>query len=286
MTNQFISRREFGRHLAAAGAALTLGGMSAKLNAARDLPIGIQLYTVRDALSKDFKGTLERVAKIGYKHLEFAGYGGMNAAELDQFVKSLGATVCGTHEGYEGLVKNTAAILAFNKTIGNKMVVVPSMPGNVSRGGVAEIEKFAQALNTFGAEAKKEGMQIGYHNHSFEFKKIDGERTIFDIIFGATDKELVKSELDVAWVAAADVDPVELMKRYKGRIVALHMKDLDKDKKLAPVGEGIIDMKSVIKTAHKIGVKWFIVEQDSTRKDKDIMDEIAISYNNLAKLLS
>jgi sugar phosphate isomerase/epimerase len=286
MINKSISRREFGKQVAAAGAALTLGSMASKLNAAADLPIGIQLYSVRDALAKDFKGTLAQVAKIGYKHFEFAGYGGMEAAELDQFVKSLGATVCGTHEGYEGLVKDTAAVLAFNKTIGNKMVVVPSMPGNVSRGGVAEIEKFAQTLNTFGAEAKKQGMQICYHNHSFEFKKIDGERTIFDVLFSAADKDLVKSELDVAWVAAADVDPVALMKRYKGRIAALHMKDLDSDKKLAPVGEGVIDMKKVIKAARKIGVEWYIVEQDSTRKGKDIMDEIAISYNNLAKLLS
>jgi sugar phosphate isomerase/epimerase len=286
MINKSISRREFGKNLAAAGAAITLGSMATKLNAAADLPIGIQLYTVRDELKKDFKGTLAQVAKIGYKHFEFAGYGGMEAGELDQYVKSLDATVCGTHEGYEGLVKDTAAVLAFNKTIGNKMIVVPSMPGNFSRGGVADIEKFAQTLNTFGAEAKKLGMQICYHNHWFEFKKIDSDRTIFDVLFGAADKKLVKSELDVAWAAYADVDLVELMHRYKGRILALHMKDLDKDKKLAPVGEGVIDMKTVIKTAHKIGVKWYIVEQDTTRSGKDIMDEIAISYNNMVKLLS
>lgn len=286
MINPSISRREFGKNLAVAGAALTLGGLAAKLNAAADLPIGIQLYTVRDVLAKDFKGTLERVVKIGYKHLEFAGYGGMQAAEVDQFVKSLGATVCGTHEGYEGLVKDTAAVLAFNKTIGNKNVVVPSMPGNVRKGGVAEVEKFANMLNTFGAEAKKQGMQICYHNHSFEFEKIDGERTIFDVLFGTADADLVKSELDVAWVENAGVDTVALMKRYKGRIVSLHMKDLDSEKKLAPVGEGVIDMKKVIKAARKIGVEWYIVEQDSTRKGKDIMDEITISYNNLAKLLS
>lgn len=283
--NTSLSRREFGKTLAAIGAAFTLGSAS-KLFAGNDLPIGIQLYTVRDLLSKDFKGTLEKVAQIGYRQFEFAGYGGMGADELSAFLQSLGVTVCGTHEGYEGLIRNLEGVLEFNQAIGNKFVVVPSMPGSVRNGGVNEVEQFAYQLNKIGYEAKKQGMQLCYHNHSFEFDKIDGERTIWDVLFGASDADLVKAELDIAWAANAGVDPAALMTRYPDRVALLHMKDLDKKKKLAPVGEGVIDMKKVIEKGREIGVATFIVEQDRTREGKEIVDEIALSYGNLAKMLS
>lgn len=282
--NTSISRREFGKSLAALGAALTLGA-SSKLFAENHLPIGIQLYTVRDLTAKDFKGTLEKVAQIGYRHFEFAGYGGQTADELSVFLQGIGVTVCGTHEGYEGLMRNLEGVLEFNKTIGTKYVVIPSMPGSVRNGGVNEVEQFAYNLNKFGYEAKKQGMQLCYHNHSFEFDKIDGERTLWDVLFAATDADLVKAELDIAWAANAGVDPAALMERYADRVRLLHMKDLDKKKKLAPVGEGVIDMKKIIEKAREIGVEYYIVEQDRTREGKEIMDEIAISYGNLVKMM-
>ncbi len=282
--NEPISRREFARGVAALGAATLLG--ASKLSAAKDLPIGIQLYTVRDVLAKDFKGGLEKVARIGYRHFEFAGYGGMDAGALSAFLKELGVSVCGTHEGYEGLQKDPEAVFEFNKAIGNSLVVIPSMPWSLRNADATALYEFAYKLNVLGYQAKKHGLQLCYHNHSFEFAKVDGERTIWDILFAATDPELVKAELDVAWAFNADVDPVALMDRYADRIVCLHMKDLDKEKKLAPVGEGVIPMKKVVKKAQQIGVKWYIVEQDNTRKDKDILDEIAISYAALVKLLS
>lgn len=278
-----LTRREFIGRMAALSAAATVG-----LNAeeAADLPIGIQLYSVRTVLGKDFKEGLKKVAEIGYRHFEFAGYGNLSAAELTEVLKTLGVTVCGTHEGYEGLLKNTDAVLEFNQAIGNRFVVVPMMPGMGRSGGVEEVKKFAQSLSTIGEKARQRGLQLCYHNHSFEFEKIDGERTIWEVLFSTADAELVKAELDVAWAFNAGVDPVELMDRYADRIVLLHMKDLDEQKRLAPVGEGVIPMEKVIKKAHEIGVKWFIVEQDQPRAGKDILDEIAVSYRNLVKLLS
>jgi sugar phosphate isomerase/epimerase len=129
-------------------------------------------------------------------------------------------------------------------------------------------------------------MQLCYHNHSFEFKKVDGENTIWDVLLGSADADMVKIELDVAWAFDADVDPVALMDKCGDRIKLLHMKDLDDKRQLAPVGEGIIDMRKVVEKGKEIGIKWYIVEQDSTRKGEDIMDEIAISYKNMVELLA
>ncbi len=281
-----ISRRNFIKEMAAAGALLGLAGMSKKAWAEGELPIGIQLYTVRKKTAKDFKGALKKVAGIGYKNFEFAGYGGLEAAELTAFLQEIGARTCGTHEGYEGLLKNFDRVLEFNQAIGNPYLVVPSMPGRVRQAGVDEIKRFADNLNVFGYKAKQVGIQLCYHNHSFEFQKIDGEQTIYDILFNRADVDMVKAEVDIAWVYNAGVDPVAHLDKWGDRIKLLHVKDLDANKKLAPVGEGVIDMKGVVKKAREIGVDWYIVEQDQPRKGKDIMDEIAISFKNLSALLS
>ncbi len=283
--NSKMNRRDFVKSLAAAGA-LTLTGLSTKTQAASDLPIGIQLYTVRDLSSKDFKDTLKKVADIGYKHFEFAGYGGMNAAELSAFLQQIGVNTCGTHEGYEKFLDNAQQVIDFNSAIGSPYIVIPSMPGHFRRTDEHGLKEFAYNLNTFGYKVKEAGMQLCYHNHSFEFEKLDDGRTLYDVIFTETDAELVKAEVDVAWAFNAGVDPVELFDKYSDRVKLLHMKDLDKNGKLAPVGEGVIDMPAVIKKAKEIGVAYYIVEQDRTREGKDILNEIEISYKNLSKLLS
>ncbi len=282
--NATMNRRDFVKGLAATGA-LTFAGLGTT-RAASNLPIGIQLYTVRDLSGKDFKGTLKKVAEIGYKHFEFAGYGGMDAAEVNAFLQELGANTCGTHEGYGNFLDNAQKVIDFNSAIGSPYIVVPSMPGHFRSTDVRGLQEFAYNLNTFGYKVKEAGMQLCYHNHSFEFEQVEGDRTLWDVIFSETDADLVKAEVDVAWVYNAGVDPVELIDKYSDRVVLLHMKDLDKDGKLAPVGEGVIDMPAVIKKAKDVGVSYYIVEQDRTREGKDILDEITISYKNLKKLLS
>lgn len=282
-----VNRRNFIKSMTAAGAVLGFGGLSKLSGAENDLPIGIQLYTVREKLAKDFKGTLKKVAKIGYKNFEFAGYGGMEAADLVSFLDEIGAKTCGTHEGYEGFLKNVDHLIEFNRTLGTPYIVVPSMPGRVRGAGVDEIKRFADNLNKFGYKVKQAGMQLAYHNHYFEFKKVDGDKTIWDVLFTEADADMVKAEIDVAWIYKGGVDPVAHLDKWGDRIKLLHMKDLDAAKKQTmPVGEGVIDLKAVVNKAKEIGVDWYIVEQDRTRKGKDIMDEIGISFKNLSKLLS
>jgi sugar phosphate isomerase/epimerase len=279
------SRRDFLKGMAATGAVLGLGGLATRMKAAEDLPIGIQLYTVRDKSGQDFKGALKKVANIGYKYFEFAGYGDMDAGELNTFLQEIGVTTCGSHEGYEKFLNDAEAVIEFNAAIDNPYITIPSMPGHV-RNNAEAVKRFADNLNLFGYKVKQAGMQLCYHNHSFEFDKVEDDQTVWDLLFNETDAEMVKAEMDVAWVFNADVDPVALMDKWANRIKLLHMKDLDSDRKLCPVGEGIIDMEAVVAKAREIGVEWYIVEQDRTRSGKDIMGEIAISHKNMVALLS
>jgi len=267
--------------------AATLGKIGGVFGApaGQDLPIGIQLYTVRNLSKDDFKGTLTKVAAIGYRHFEFAGYGNLGAAELNAFLATLKATPCGSHEGFDALMNDPGKVIEFNRAIRNPFVVVPSMPPAVRKGSAADIEKFAQGLTRIGGEVKKAGMQLCYHNHSFEFEKVQG-KAIWDILMSASDPDLVKAEVDLAWAFNAGVELVPFLEKFRNRIRLLHMKDLDSGKQLCPVGTGAIDWKPVVAKAKEIGVAWYIVEQDESRKGKDILDEIAISYRNLVTLLS
>ncbi len=279
-----VNRRKFVGSIAAAAAAVGLSGGSSAGASEKDPPIGLQLYTVREQCEADFKGTLQRVAKLGYRHFEFAGYGGLQAAELSDFLRQIGADACGTHVGFEDAEKDPTAIIRYCRELGVPYVVAPSMPEGLRTGSTEEIVRFARELNALGRPVKDGGMQLCYHNHSFEFQKRDG-KTIYEIIFSTADPELVKAEVDVAWVYHAGVDPVELLDRWGDRIRLLHMKDIDADGNLAPVGAGVIDMPAVVAKAKQIGVDWYIVEQDVPREGRDIFDEITLSHRNMVKLL-
>jgi sugar phosphate isomerase/epimerase len=292
-----VNRREFVGKITVAAAAFGLGGcasgpesgseaVESMSQSEKDLPIGLQLYTVRDAAEKDFKGTLERVRKIGYRHFEFAGYGGLAAADLAVFLKQIDADAIGTHVGFESSEQDPVAMLSYCREIGVPYVVAPSMPEDLRSGTREQIVQFAHELSDLGQKVKDSGMQLCYHNHSFEFEnKVDGE-TIYDVIFSTADPDLVKAEVDIAWVHHAKVDPVELLDKWGDRIRLLHMKDWDGDGNLAPVGTGVIDWPSVVAKAKQINVDWYIVEQDQPRPDKDIFDEITLSHRNMVQLLS
>jgi len=281
MQKRTITRREFGKTMAAAGAVLSVGSMGRA--AEQSLPIGIQLYTVRDLTREKFKDTLKKVADIGYPAFEFAGYGGMQAKELKTFLDELGVKACGTHEGFNGITGDTEAIIEFNKAIGNTYIVCPSMPHLIRQGSAEMVKDFANDLNVAGYKLKKAGMQLCYHNHSFEFEKRDG-KTIFDLIFENSEPDLVQAEIDLAWAVHGGVDPVEIMDKYPTRVPLLHVKDITKDGKLVPVGKGVVPFKKIFKKAKEIGVDWYIVEQDSS--ERPILEAIEISYKNLVKLLS
>ncbi len=285
MNGNKITRRDFAIKMAASGAIMSLGASALNCsNKATQTPVALQLYTVRELLKNDFRGTVEKVAKIGYDAVEFAGYGGLSAPEVKQLLKTNGLQVAGTHEGFEGLQSNTEETIAFNLGIGNKNIVVPSMPGAMRKNGADGIKEFAAEMNKIGAKVHDAGMQLLYHNHSFEFEAMDGG-SIYEILLKNTDANLVKLEIDVAWAQRGGDNPADLIRKEGSRVKMLHMKDFlnDGNYTLVPVGTGVVDMSSIIKAAREVGVQWFVVEQDSMKRPP--LEAIEISLKNMRKLL-
>ena len=279
-----ITRRGFLKNAGLLGATMSLAGL-ARCKSAAKTPVALQLYTVRDLAREDWQGTVEKVAEIGYDAVEFAGYGGLSAKEVRKILDDTGLLVAGTHEGFNAMANQTDERIEYNLGIGNKNIVVPSMPREWREEGADKIKAFAEELNKIGEKVKAAGMQLFYHNHSFEFEtKFDG-KTLYELLFSTAEPELVKAEVDVAWVKRGGYEPSEIIRTWKDRVRMLHMKDakIGEEYKLTPVGLGDIDMQAIIQAAREVGVEWFIVEQDRT--ERPVLEAIQISLENMRRLL-
>ena len=151
--------------------------------------------------------------------------------------------------------------------------------------GAKSFKEFGEKLTAIGAKCKEAGLQLCYHNHSFEFEQVDGKYGL-DILFDAADPELVQAEVDVYWVQHAGEDPAELIRRYLNRCPLLHMKDIadDEEKSFAEVGEGILDFEAIIEASNVGGTQWYIVEQDRCKNPP--LESIATSLKNLRGMLA
>jgi sugar phosphate isomerase/epimerase len=293
-----LSRRSF---LVSAGAGMAAGSMMSSVTfaAGAHIPLGIQLWTVKAEAEKDLEGTLRKLHALGFRDIEFAGYYGKSAAELGALLKTIGLNPVSTHADADSISAKPDQIIADAKTLGLKYIICSSPMSDAAKAKLDWGKKMdaldlgdwklnAQLFNKFGKAVKAAGMQFGYHNHHVEFKKF-GDVTGFDTLFASSDPDLVKMELDVGWAVAAGADPVAILNKYKGRVVALHIKDIGKlnaDPHLATtvaVGEGTIDWKKVVGTAHANGVKSFFYEQEAPFV-RPIMESAKISADYLSKL--
>ncbi len=242
--------------------------------------IGLQLYTVRDAMEKDPRGTLAKVAAIGYTSVELATYTGsekfygMSPSEFAVALKQNGLVAPSAHyrlgeEQPKGVVQQGTMLHDWDKAVddaaalGLKYMVCAYL-ADVERGNPGHYKKVAEQLNTAGERCKKAGIQLCYHNHDFEFIKQDDQYP-YDILL-STDKDLVKMEIDLYWITKAGQDPIKLFNEHPGRFPLWHVKDLDNtpDKNFTEVGNGIIDFKKIFEYRSKAGMKYFFVEQDKT----------------------
>lgn len=237
--------------------------------------VGVQLYTLRNQIGKDAKGTLKKVAELGFGEVENFGYSGkffgMTPAEYKSVLDDLGLTAPSGHymygnfgnkkipgtvlNGWEKAVEDAAAI-------GQQyMVIAYLMPEE--RGDIDNYKRTAEGISKAAEVCKKSGIQLCYHNHDFEFEAQNGILP-FDILTKETSAELVKIELDLYWASKAGQDPVSLFKQHKGRIALWHVKDMDNTPKkhFTEVGNGVIDFASIFKNAKASGMKHFFVEQD------------------------
>lgn len=225
-------------------------------------PVALQLYTVRDEAARDFVGTLEQVADIGYAGVELAGYGPLSPTELRAKLDTLGMTVAGSHIAFTRLQNELPAVIAECRTLGCPTVVCPVLPHERrTEGGFRDL---AAALNRIGALVQAEGLALCYHNHAFEFETTIDGLTTYDWLAVHTDPALVQLELDAFWAQKAGHDPAALLAQYAGRVPLVHLKDMtaDAEQTFAPVGAGSVDFAPIFAAAERGGIQWYIVEQD------------------------
>jgi sugar phosphate isomerase/epimerase len=225
--------------------------------------IGLQLYTVRDLLEKDFEGTITRVAQIGYKNLEFAGYYNHTPEQVRALLDRLQVVSTSSHIGAPLMRQDAAAQIRAAKTIGQEYITLPSY--SFGREGPAGWRKAVAEFNQWGAMCRDAGIKLAYHNHNFEFAPLDGT-TGYDILQREVDPKLVDFELDIYWARFADQDPLALFAKYPGRFTMWHVKDMmltGTTKAMTPVGKGVIDFKTIFAHARESGLKHFFVEHDN-----------------------
>ena len=240
---------------------------------------GLGLYTVRSEMEKSVEATLERVAKIGYKEVEFAGYFGKRPTELAAILKSNGLTSPSAHVPLAEIRGKWNETMETATTIGHKYLVCPWVD-EADRGAADDWRQIAADLNKAAEVASSSGFQMAYHNHDFEFAPIAGTNA-YSILLAELDPKLVQIELDLYWATKAGQDPVALFKAHPGRFPLVHVKDMAKDGSFAEVGTGTIDFRRIFAQARLAGIKHYFVEHD---QPADVFQSITQSYRALRRI--
>lgn len=230
--------------------------------------VGLQFWSINEAAGKDLLGTIEKVAAMGYSGAQFAGFGDHTAEDVKAKMDEVGIKAAGAHVQLEQLENELEETLTFHETIGNDLIIIPFL-GEERRKSKEDYEKIAGILKDLGEKLSKRGFTLAYHNHDFEFDVFDGE-TGFDIIFGNTDPNHVKMELDCYWAAYAGHDPLEVIGKYADRVVSLHIKDKkgEGDQQVSTeLGTGTLPLAEYVNKGKEVGAKWFVVEQEFFTKD-------------------
>jgi sugar phosphate isomerase/epimerase len=281
-----MKRRTFLKTTAAAGVAATL---SQPLLAIPNLipqdskykdTIGLQLWTVRNQMAEDKKATLKAIADAGYKQVELGDTN--TAAELIPICKDLGMNVTSSFLNWAAIctpgakdVPTLDKVLEEAKAAELKHLVFGYI-NKENRATADHYKKHAETANKFGEKCNAAGIKLCYHNHSFEFEKIEGEKTGFDLLMELFDNDCCKFELDVFWAKLGGWDPIETLNKLDGRVTQVHLKDLIKDAEICydegkvpheafkELGNGTIDMAEIMTVSEKIGVEQCHVEQDQS----------------------
>ena len=260
-----LSRRDF---LTTTAASITAAGIMGsgcmdenKRAAAKAIPVGLQLYSVRSECEKDLPGTIAKVAKMGYEGVEFAGYYDYKAQDIRKMLDDNGLVCCGTHTAMDTLSDaNLAATVEFNRILGNRYLIVPWLKPdetNPKQGWLA----YAERLNVVAEKVKPAGMYVGYHSHAHDFHPIDGVMP-WDILFGNTKQE-VCMQVDLGNTMQGGGDPIACLRRYPGRSLTVHLKEYSATNKNAIIGEGDIPWSEVFRICETTGgTRWYIIEEE------------------------
>lgn len=230
---------------------------------------GIQVYSVRNQLSEDFKGTMKKVAEIGYVNVEGYGLGknglypgDIKPAEYKKVVEGVGMNLLSTHCSHFS-PEEASMMIGFAKEAGIKYLVVGglSVPGDDRT--IDTYKQAAEEFNKIGEKCKSAGIQFGYHNHAIEFGEKEGQIPQ-EVLIEGTEPEFVTFEADLYWITKGGYDPLTLIKKYPGRIGLFHVKEADEQGEETTAGQGVIDFKSCFKAARKRGLEYYFVEDERT----------------------
>ncbi|MBR5483252.1 MAG: sugar phosphate isomerase/epimerase [Alistipes sp.] len=270
------------------------------------LPIGLQLYSVRDAMEKDFKGTLQQVKAMGYDGVEFAGLFNNSPAQVKAWCEEIGLNPISAHVPLADMLADIDKVIADYKAVGCKFIVVPYVTEERRPGGELFMQ-MVEEIRAIGEKCKAAGLVLLYHNHDFEFKKLESGEFGLDYLYANVPADLLQTELDQCWVKYSGQDPVAYLQKYSGRSPVVHLKDFHKEgeqegdpyaliglnegeKKqntafeFRPLGKGVQDIPSIIAASEAAGSKWLIVEQDQPSMGKSPMECVAMSMEYLKSI--
>lgn len=266
-------------------------------------PIALQLYSVRNDMAADFEGTLKKVKALGYDGVEFAGLFGKSAAEVKSMCKEIGLTPISAHVPFVDMMANPD-LLKIYAEIGCEFVVIPYLTDEY-RPGAEKFNEVIEGARMLGEKANALGMKLCYHNHDFEFVKLDGEYAL-DILYKEVPANLLQPQIDTCWVNVGGENPAEYIRKYAGRVEILHLKDfagqksenmyaligIDEDEKkdtkgkfeFRPVGKGVQNFPAILAAAEESGIRWVVVEQDEPSMEKTPLECAALSIAYLKSL--
>ncbi len=274
----------------------------------KKLPIAIQLYSIRDEMEKDFKGTLKKVKEMGYDGVEFAGLFGNSPSDVKAMLDEIGIVAISAHVALNEILADIPKVISDYKAIGCRYIAIPWL-AEERRPGRPLYSQTVEDFKAIGEEAKKQGMTLLYHNHDFEFEKVDGEY-ILDILYRDIPADLLQTQLDTCWVNVGGENPANYVRKYSGRAPVVHLKDFvmpgkkparlydligtdnepqdesDTEKfELRPLGYGVQDVPAIVKAAVEAGTQWFVIEQDNPSMGKTPMECMKMGIDYLKSIL-
>jgi len=280
-----LNRRSFIKTMGATAAASFI--LPSQLFAMeKDNIIGIQLYTIRDLVKKDFVGTLKILSKIGYRSVEAAGYSNgkfydYSPKEYKKIVSDLGLDPLSSHSNLS--LENAQQIIDDSLEAGMKYLIIPWLAPE-KRKTIDDYKALAEEYNQIGEICNKSGLTFGYHNHAFEFEKINGEMP-YDTLLKNTEANLVTMQLDLYWMVYGGYQPQDYFKKYPGRFKLWHVKDMNnqENKNSTEIGSGIIDFPALFDMKKEAGMEYSFVEQESFDNGEAVWS-IEKSFNYLNSL--
>ncbi len=268
-------------------------------------PIALQLYSVRDDMAADFEGTLKKVKELGYDGVEFAGLFNQSPADVRKLLDTLGLVAVSAHVPYVDMLENPEKVMDDYAALGCRFVAVPYIDKTLFY-DKDKFAEFATNLNMLGKAAADKGMTLLYHNHDFEFQKVEGEYAL-DMLYRTVPAERLKTQLDTCWVNVGGENPADYLRKYAGRAPIVHLKDFvgqksekmyaligidDGDQKseqpqsfeFRPLGYGYQKFPGILEAAEQAGADWVVVEQDMPSMGKTPMECAAMSIQYLKTL--